>query len=140
MTFGDRGRESAPLGNFRTRRQTDICEMPRYCAVLSGVHGGQIVEGYQNSSRTHGFLYSDGVYTTLDYPSGAQTQAWRINNAGQIVGSYQSGNFVQNFVYSGGVYTTLNLGVSSAASGINDFCVEGRAFKVFSTDLKTKSL
>jgi hypothetical protein len=38
MTFGDRGRESAYLGNFRTRRQTDICEMPRYYAVLSGVH------------------------------------------------------------------------------------------------------
>jgi hypothetical protein len=45
-----------------------------------------------------------------------------------------------NFVYSGGVHTTLNQGVSSAAFGINDFCVEARAFKVFSTDFETKSL
>ena len=35
---------------------------------------------------------------------------------------------------------TLNQGVSSAAFGINDFCVEARASKVFSTDLETKSL
>ena len=36
----------------------------------------------------HGFLYSNGTYTTLDDPLGTNTEALGINDAGQIVGFY----------------------------------------------------
>jgi hypothetical protein len=34
---GDRGRNGASIAKFRTRRQSHICEMPRYRAVLSDI-------------------------------------------------------------------------------------------------------
>jgi probable HAF family extracellular repeat protein len=50
---------------------------------------GQIVGNYHDNSGYHGFLLSDGVYTTLDDPLATQyTYAFGINNAGQVVGSY----------------------------------------------------
>jgi PEP-CTERM motif len=35
----------------------------------------------------HGFLYSDGLYTTLELPGSINTLATGINDADQIVGS-----------------------------------------------------
>ena len=49
---------------------------------------GQIVGGYSDSSGAHGFLYSDGTYTTIDDALGTSTIAYGINNAGQIAGQY----------------------------------------------------
>jgi probable HAF family extracellular repeat protein len=70
------------------------------------------IVGYYTSglSDNHGFLYSGGVYTTLDDPAGSQTAAQGINDAGQIVGFYGNGNANDShgFLYSGGVYTTLD--------------------------------
>jgi len=39
-------------------------------------------------SPTHGFLLSDGTYTTIDVPGASQTIANGINNEGYIVGYY----------------------------------------------------
>src|SRR5262249_6843 len=52
---------------------------------------GQIVGYYVNATGYHGFLYSNGTYTTLDDPSTGSfgTLATGINNAGQIVGWYE---------------------------------------------------
>src|SRR5690348_9035037 len=52
---------------------------------------GQIV-GANNAA---GFLFSGGIYTTINVPSSSRqstTTAYGINNAGQIVGSYYDGN------------------------------------------------
>src|SRR5437763_17061081 len=53
---------------------------------------GQIVGQYTDASNhTHGFLYSNGTYTTLDDPSASATGgtfALGINDLGQIVGVY----------------------------------------------------
>src|SRR3981081_4468491 len=38
------GRNGASIAKFRTRRQSHICEMPRYRAVLSGFH---ILRGFE---------------------------------------------------------------------------------------------
>ena len=41
---------------------------------------------------SHGFLYSNGVYTTLDDPSATVgTGPIAINNSSQVVGTYQDG-------------------------------------------------
>jgi hypothetical protein len=46
--------------------------------------------GNQKGTGNHGFLYSNGTYTTIDDPASAAglTLAWDINNWGQIVGYY----------------------------------------------------
>jgi probable HAF family extracellular repeat protein len=50
---------------------------------------GQIVGYYTDASgKEHGFLYDSGTFTTIDNPSGTQTELNGINNSGEIVGSY----------------------------------------------------
>ena len=58
------------------------------------------------------FLYSGGVYTAINDPSGTYTYAQGINNKDQIVGFYQnyprSGVINRGFLYSGGQYIPLD--------------------------------
>src|SRR5262245_49873926 len=84
-------------------------------SVARGINAsGQIVGGYLNSAGGHGFLFSNGTYTTLDDPLAGinGTQAFGINGAGQIVGLYDdAGSPVpqsHGFLLSGGTYTTLD--------------------------------
>ncbi|PYU41526.1 MAG: hypothetical protein DMG53_21255, partial [Acidobacteria bacterium] len=51
---------------------------------------GDIVGRYQVGSVGHGFLLSDGTFTTIDYPGGISgtTQAHGINPEGVVVGLY----------------------------------------------------
>jgi probable HAF family extracellular repeat protein len=59
---------------------------------------GQIVGHFNNGA--HGFLYSNGTYTTLDDPLGTHgTIAAGINASGQIVGQYaDASNHVHGFL------------------------------------------
>lgn len=86
---------------------------------------GSVVGTYQSSYATgvtHGFQYSNGVYTTIDNPGVNQqttspfgTSLTGINNSGQIVGNYGN-NYVNGvysvsahaFTYSNGVFTTID--------------------------------
>jgi probable HAF family extracellular repeat protein len=82
------------------------------------------------NGHRHGFLLSDGQYTTLDDPNAGVfgTSAEGINDRGQIVGVYNDVNgYRHGFVLSHGQYTTLDdpLAVpgyarGTAAVGIND--------------------
>jgi probable HAF family extracellular repeat protein len=78
----------------------------------------------------HGFLYSNGHYTTLNDPFGklghvTTTEATGINDKGQIVGNYIDSKGVEHgFLYSKGTYTTLNdpLGThGTEVLGINNY-------------------
>src|SRR5437899_8917343 len=70
----------------------------------------QIVGVYPDASnKGHGFLYSGGIYTTLDDPSATNGTFVRgINAAGQIVGYYNNNTGTHGFLSSGGMYTTLD--------------------------------
>jgi probable HAF family extracellular repeat protein len=70
----------------------------------------------------HGFLLSNGNYTTLDPLGSTFTEAWGINDLGQVVGQYSSGGITHGFLLSDGVYTTLDVpgSTSTVAYGIND--------------------
>src|SRR5262249_42587592 len=90
-------------------------------------NAGQIVGWFSNSDAVghpHGFLYSNGMYTTFDVPFSSGMNPWGINNLGQIVGDYIDGNMQEhNFLYSNGVYTTFNNPLSFSFAefhGIND--------------------
>ena len=96
---------------------------------------GQIVGGYllPDGSR-HGFLYSGGVFTTIDDPNSTTntSEALGINNSGQIVGAFdldspEGGHQFEGahaFLYNGGIFTPLDYpaaGVThTTASRINN--------------------
>ena len=102
---------------------------------------GEIVGNYVDSNDVlHGFLYSNGTYTSITDPSarttagfqGFGTYAHSVNDSDQIVGYYVDGttNGVHGFLYSGGTngtYTTLDDpladkggGIGTVPRGIND--------------------
>ena len=52
-----------------------------YCLDISR----QCAKGNKND---HGFLLSEGEFTTIDFPGALETEAYKINPRGQILGSY----------------------------------------------------
>src|SRR5262249_38909232 len=79
---------------------------------------GQIVGEYTDSNGVHGFLYSDGVYTTIDDPLGNYTVAFGINNKGQIVGYYNDSSGAHGFDLTLlGQYSTGNFSLASDGHG-----------------------
>ena len=87
---------------------------------------GQIVGRYraQGSPRDHGFLYDQGLFTTLDLPQAESTWATRINDKLQIVGFYGSPSGRHGFLYDHSTFTTIDVPFSGAlhtrAFGINN--------------------
>ena len=78
---------------------------------------------YNQRETIHGFLLSNGSYTTLDVPSSTLTTAHGINTSGQIVGQYfDAGDDGHGYLLSDGSYTTLDVpgSISTGAHGIND--------------------
>lgn len=86
---------------------------------------GEVVGTYGDGTGDHGFIYSNGTYTTLDAPSATNgfgvfdfplgTSAVAINIGGQVVGNYTTDvtntisiNTVHGFLYSNGTYLTLS--------------------------------
>src|SRR5262249_18002453 len=63
---------------------------------LDGINdAGQIVGEFYYNGNWHGFLYSNGTYTTLDNPAGTGqfgTVITGINNIGTLVGTYDDSN------------------------------------------------
>lgn len=86
-------------GYVRTRDgDFQIIDFPRTgapCSALRWINErGDIVGVYANTLvecfafQLHGFLLSEGKYTTIDVPGAAFTDALAINDDGQIVGDY----------------------------------------------------
>ena len=81
--------------------------------------------GGTQTPAAYGFLYSGGIYTTIDDPLANHytTVATGISAAGTIVGYYRPalGNY-HGFVYSGGTYTTLDYpsAIYTLVTGISD--------------------
>jgi hypothetical protein len=65
---------------------------------------------------------ADYIFTTLDVPASAVTQAYGINDATQIGGGYSAGSTNHGFLLSGGSYTTIDPPGSTftRAVGINN--------------------
>ncbi len=91
-----------------------------------GINGiGQISGSYQIStiSPFHGFLFSNGNYTSIDVPGSVNTSVGGINNLGQIVGAYRDPmGKAHGFLRSGDTYAVLDFPGDSGtqAYGINN--------------------
>ena len=78
-------------------------------------NSGQVAGYYYDSSGTHGFVYSNDTFTTLDVPVattgpvGTGTSPSSINASGQVTGYYFDNSGTHGFVYSNGTFTTLDV-------------------------------
>jgi probable HAF family extracellular repeat protein len=72
-----------------------------------GVNNARQVVGlyFDAQGKEHGFLYSQGSYSTVDYPGALASEALGINDAGQIVGTYLDSAGTHGFLLSGGTFT-----------------------------------
>jgi probable HAF family extracellular repeat protein len=77
---------------------------------------GEIVGNYTDANGLHGFLLSEGTFTTIDGPAcpgpsqGPQTVAYGINNRGQVVGvSNPCGSESHGFLWEKGTLTTIDI-------------------------------
>lgn len=66
----------------------------------------QVVGNYYDLTGLHGFLLSEGSYTSINNPNG-WTVATGINNNGEIVGRYQRGINIIGFLLSDRAYTDI---------------------------------
>lgn len=79
-----------------------------FYTYASGINDNSQVAGYyQDLTGTHGFLLSEGMYSSINHPSGGWTVASDINNTGEIVGRYQYGASMRGFLLSDGTYTDI---------------------------------
>ena len=59
-------------------------------AQATGINDNGSISGFYIDSKgtNHGFLISEGEFTTLDFPESTFTQAFGLNNRGEVVGAY----------------------------------------------------
>ena len=83
-----------------------------------GINGrGQIVGTSLIGTINHGFLYEDGVFTTIDVPGATRTFVRAINARGQIVGFFDDDGGRHGFLLDKGTFTTIGgPGASSSAT------------------------
>lgn len=57
----------------------------------------------------HGFLLSNGVFTSIDYPGAGSTEAWRINDQHVILGRYKGTTDAKWHLYllNAGIFTPV---------------------------------
>ena len=86
-SYGDQSGQHGFLDKGGVFTTFDVPEALSYTEAVGINNAGQVVGDYINSAgHTRGFLYSDGVFTTLQAPGTGGTQAAGINDLGQIVG------------------------------------------------------
>jgi len=85
---------------------------------------GQVTGSYwDNSAKSHGFLYSNGTFTTFDVPGAVSTVVTSINASGSVTGYYYDNSNSHGFLYSSSTFTTLDVpGTDGGAmpTSIND--------------------
>ena len=96
-----------------------------YSFALSINTHGDIVGGYFDAANlAHGFLYSDGNVTSIDYPGSTGTFAYGINNNREVIGVYADTAQLQHaFSLRKGVFKNIDLpgGVLTVPFSVNNF-------------------
>jgi probable HAF family extracellular repeat protein len=102
-----------------------VANMPY--TYLNGINdSGTVVGYYQNSegnASAKGLVWSNGVFSNLQYPDSVYTMPYAINKSGEIVGWYAVGtNPGAAFLYSNGQFTSISYpgAFSTTAMGINN--------------------
>jgi hypothetical protein len=96
-------------------------------AIANKINDAGNIEGaYRDAmGATHGFLFSNGRYSSIDFPSAVATEALGIDNKinFDIVGDYTAAHGVTHgFLLQGSNFSTIDapFAVNSAVAAIND--------------------
>jgi uncharacterized membrane protein len=77
--------------------------------VAIAIHGDDIVGGYPSGGVGHGFLLSDGQYTTIDPVPGATfINVTAIDSRGEMLGRYTLNGVTHAYLLSGGQVTSFD--------------------------------
>ena len=114
-------------GNFSPLAPTTVLATNFSEAYKSNDRGDVVGQFIGNDGFVHGFLLSNGVVTTLDFPAASDTYAFGINESGTVVGYWDvldaGGNVLayHGFIWENGGFTEVNFPGSgdTAALGIN---------------------
>jgi uncharacterized membrane protein len=96
-------------------------------AQAFGINNSNVICGnYANRYGSHGFLLSNGIYTTYDAPGSVATAIFGNNDVGDFVGGYAisgGGGVYHPFAYIGGTFIPIELvdNPASVAGDINNF-------------------
>ena len=87
----------------------DVPGSAKDTTTASGINNpGQIVGSYHDArGDSHGFVYSNGGYKSLDIPGATDTFLTGINDSGQIVGYDLTKNTTRAFLDTGGVVKNI---------------------------------
>jgi uncharacterized membrane protein len=96
-------------------------------AFKSNDRGDVVGQYIGDDGFSHGFLLSEGVVTTLDFPGASETLAFGVNESGTVVGYWDlldaSGNLLveHGFKWKDGAFTEVDFpgSVDTAVIGIN---------------------
>ena len=87
-------------------------------------NAGTIVGNYEGRDHeSHGFIYQNATFTTVDAPGALGTSIAAISNNGEIVGSYYTSDALHGLIYDNGTFTTLDYDAAHTATvltGVND--------------------
>src|SRR5664279_851110 len=81
----------------------------------------EVVGTYHDVHGTHGFVWSRGRFTALNYPGAHDTWTLGINRRQEIVGVYAGSDGIQRgFHYAGGSYTKVTCPFTRGFGGPSD--------------------
>jgi len=91
-------------------------------ATASTPSGVIVGRYYTRGNVRHGFMLTNGVFTSIDVPGATRTDVTWINDLGVIVGSYIAKGKSNAYVLSGGVFTTIDYprATNTQGFGIDD--------------------
>jgi hypothetical protein len=94
---------------------------------VTGINDSANTSGFYIDSGgvNHGFLDTNGVFSTVDFPGTTFDQVLGLNNTGQAAGYFMNGTQQTAFIFNPslppmGQFTLLNLPGSGQATDIND--------------------
>jgi hypothetical protein len=92
----------------RQRKRPSLPVVPRRGGATGINSSGQIVGTYYNTPYVdQGFIYSSGVFSTIDYPGADISGVTGINDAGQVVGIWGGPSAVDDYDIHGFVATPI---------------------------------
>jgi hypothetical protein len=122
-------------GFLRREDRLTMLDFPGSTATAVGgitPRGDNIVGGYCDDTNTpcllyglfnHGFLWSEGQFTTIDLPDAIVSMAIKINSRGAIVGTHlDTSEAAHGFLLSDGEFTSIDFpgAADTEVWGIND--------------------
>jgi len=104
---------TAAQNSYQTIDYPGVAGQPGVTGQLgaNGINDLQnVVGGYTQPGAYHGYLFSRGTFSTIDYPiSGvSETVPYGINYQGQIVGYYLLNQVIHGFLLTAGSYSTID--------------------------------